>query len=592
MEDLDQVARRGVAALNDETQRANTERAYSKKIFAFFEHSDCTRGHLDEAQRHLVSEGNMKNFVWWCGFRAKQVGGKNSRRKRTDVDAACLHFPPSECEALVLQHRQCDLNRTAPPDPEEGVGCSDMEHCKNGLKKLHEEQVADSVNNIAWDLIWTLPCKNIMLMVKNRKARVAKANHHEKMGVNATPCLIVKRLGDIEEKMWMDGCGGNPNTVHCTLRNRFTCTRTTKAVARSETLHHEELSDHFFIEHTGRKDVHELEIDVSQVSQAKTTKACTNCSRTIRTKDVRLCPIGSFAMCLHHRFEHTKEFEPPNTPDFTDSSQWFDIKSLVALHDKESWTKGIADTNCSSCMKRVLVSLGLPTDFLLHLGRKVGAVELELKELDVFLLKILGNWNQSMFDKAHSAKIPLEALRVAADFLDGVFFCPRVSCRTATLDAIEETFWTWVELSLACIEQEHVSSRGEVKLFTAFAWLSCMKKLKSILVQDSAFMLEFHPERANHPFFKLPLFNTDLFKKHQHEMRKHCEEAVAPSDASLDSLLPGVLQHLRANQQTSNTILGSVRMVHSELRGIKADMRHRGMGLRTSFGRAFNAAGD
>ena len=52
------------------------------------------------------------------------------------------------------------------------------------MGKLHDELVADRVNSRPWDLIWTQPLKELMLMVKSRKTRITKANHTKKMDVS------------------------------------------------------------------------------------------------------------------------------------------------------------------------------------------------------------------------------------------------------------------------------------------------------------------------------------------------------------------------------------------------------------------------
>jgi hypothetical protein len=74
------------------------------------------------------------------------------------------------------------------------------------------------------------------------------------------------------------------------------------------------------------------------------------------------------------------------------------------------------------------------------------------------------------------AKLPIEALRVAANFVDGIFFCPWSVVGSANCLELKGSFWEWVGLGLAFMEGEFVNDTGSVNLFQAFAWLTFMKK--------------------------------------------------------------------------------------------------------------------
>jgi Centromere DNA-binding protein complex CBF3 subunit, domain 2 len=113
------------------------------------------------------------------------------------------------------------------------------------------------------------------------------------------------------------------------------------------------------------------------------------------------CGFGALAgFYLLYRFEcGTGKFEK-STVDFTKAEEWFDIKTLVSLHNfQESQFKGIKDTTYAEYVKSILTVLGLPTSSQLHLGRKMGAVHCETMELGATLTKTLGNWNPQVFDR-------------------------------------------------------------------------------------------------------------------------------------------------------------------------------------------------
>lgn len=117
--EFEDYARRGVAAVEDETRNANTDAAYSPKVFQYFEFADYTHSTLDEATRYLVSRANIFGYVWYHAFRAKRATGgkKTGKRKRcsNDVEPSnadaeeapqqrFLHFKPEEYKSLCTQH--------------------------------------------------------------------------------------------------------------------------------------------------------------------------------------------------------------------------------------------------------------------------------------------------------------------------------------------------------------------------------------------------------------------------------------------------------------------------------------------------------
>ena len=596
-EEQDAAIARGASHAAQQSKRDNTDRAYRTIVYEFIEFSDYIRGHKEQALRYLVSVENILRFVWFQAYRSKRPGGKGGAAKRKDVDAAYLYFTPSEYQALLEQHNKATRERQSPPDPEGGgLGISHLEHTKSGLKKLYREQVSERTNAHHWEAVWTQPCQDLFLLVKNRKQRIAKAMHSEKVDAASSPYLLVGKLKEIESHIWAQGYSSSSASTFTSLRNGYIYKRTLTTLARGETLHGEELSDCLLVEFQGRNDLHPMDIFISQVAEGKTNRGSKLFSRGVRHKDVRMCGFGAYAFMLLYRFHHTKEFDGANCPDFTKNETWFNIKSLVALYDPASYTKGVADTNYANYIKKILIELGLPSNFQLHIGRKAGTADLELKELAIHLIKLIGNWGRDVMEKAYSCKVPPEGLRYAGDYTDNIFFCPRSVCITANLEELEESIWEWVELSLAWAEQAFIDSKGDAKCFTAFAFLTFMKRLKRVLFQDAAYIFEFHPERATHPLFQLPCFQSDAFRRFRQDMRKTCEEEVSPLDASMDKVLPGVLQGLRANLQQQKLTHKVVVDIQAEMRAAFRDMRtditDQTVTVRGSFGRALSAAAD
>jgi hypothetical protein len=155
------------------------------------------------------------------------------------------------------------------------------------------------------------------------------------------------------------------------------------------------------------------------------------------------------------------------------------------------------------------------------------------------------------------AKIPLQAMRGAAQYSKGggIFYCPRTAAITNTLEQMEE-LWQWADLSLAFVEEEMRKRERKEKLFTAFAFLTFMKRTKCVIFQDAAYMMEFHPERAHHhPLFQLPMFQMDRFKKFREEMRDNVSSMISPIDMAIDHALPRVLHAIKANGLKTDLVL-------------------------------------
>ena len=212
------------------------------------------------------------------------------------------------------------------------------------------------------------------------------------------------------------------------------------------------------------------------------------------------------------------------------------------------------------------------------------------------LVKKLGNWEPCVFDKAYSSKIPLEAMRAAGEYTEGVFYCPRSVVVTDTLEQLEALLWDWVEPAIEILEEKYRATGSSDNVMTAFVFLTFMKKLKRVVLQDAAYMMEFHPERKHHPVLSLPIFHCDLFLRFQTEMKVACEAMVSPADSAMEHALPGVLQSLRAQSQKTELVLQMQRNLSAEMRerldAVASALGGHTLGFRQQMGDAFRAAGD
>jgi hypothetical protein len=109
--------------------------------------------------------------------------------------------------------------------------------------------------------------------------------------------------------------------------------------------------------------------------------------------------------------------------------------------------------------------------------------------------------------------------------------------------------FAFADEALAKVLEKHNRDNSNATCWTAISFLEFIIVLRCIVLQDAAYILEFHPERAHHPLFLLNIFDTDLFKEFWQQMRQ-CEQ---PADKQIDLALPGVLQHLQSYGEKTDT---------------------------------------
>ena len=175
-------------------------------------------------------------------------------------------------------------------------------------------------------------------------------------------------------------------------------------------------------------DVHPMYLQIHQISIGKTTYGSVQYGRAGRHADVTRCSIGATAFYLECREGISNEFGHMTKENWCDNKYWFDIKFLADVQGPSTNTKEEmrADTYGDK-IKTILESLGLPMNKVLHLGRNIGAKYLDLMEVDVNEVKRMGQWNQSIYEKSYSSKLPMTAIRKLAGFdaADGMHFALR-----------------------------------------------------------------------------------------------------------------------------------------------------------------------
>lgn len=299
----------------------------------------------------------------------------------------------------------------------------------------------------------------------------------------------------------------------------------TNGILRCESIYQAELSDCFIVKHKAQKDMHPWDVLVMNIWRGKTNYYKSLYGRAMRHFDVRLCPIGAFGFYLLARFDETEEFSDAaatrlgdEAPDFTQNSTWFKYKLLVngeRVSLSEDKTEEINNDAYSKDIKKILKKKNIPEDHCAHLGRILGATTLQIKEVEDEGIRQIGNWQTTVRDLAYSTKLPLATMRKAAayDLCGGAVFCPREQPQPE--EELQRQIFPFLENAFDNVERarENAVEKSAGYLSTAIGFLSCLKRLRAIILQDAAAMMILHEsERAMHPLFAKPVFQSELFQ--------------------------------------------------------------------------------
>lgn len=240
--------------------------------------------------------------------------------------------------------------------------------------------------------------------------------------------------------------------------------------------------------------------------------------RATRHKHVALCSVGALAFYLALRFHISKEFLNLPNDYFLENRNWFSIKLLTnAYGSAASFKRQIQGDTYSQNIRSVLLDLGLPTHKLKHLGRGMGAKELEYHEVDAETIRQIGNWNPSVQDVSYSAKLPLRGIRNMAGFYKGggLYCNPRTSLKVDEELLSKSPLGKPFKDALGVVEEQVIRSsrsKNESPRITALQFLRFMGALNEVLFQDAAAMLVEQPSRRDHPLFRLPCFSCPEFE--------------------------------------------------------------------------------
>jgi len=517
--------------LDNAGELSSTERTYLPKQQEYMEFCDSVYAHLPEhdEERYLVDFDKIFLFMYYQAHREVRDSTATRKRMRSLAEADSpgpLRFDRQEYDNIVANlDLRMEHTRYQAEEPEyKCMLYSQFNTYRSAIRAIYNSQVTNRVNLIpSWSQIWNNSARALDNHVKLRAGRQKRRNFGEKTNPELHGPELITAIPDIEMEMWKTGLpglsGSSPTsrTVESGLRNRAMFLGTLKGILRGESMLNAELSDIVCQELPKKEsDVHPITVVLLQITFGKVNRDYSIYGRWIRHKDPRFCAISAIAFYLLYRFQYSQEM---NHVDFTDNSSWFMIKLLV-----DSQASGNANEDSMKPntyvehIRKIGKELKLPITKFLHLGRQLGAMEGEITEAGHDDIKQLGNWKPSTMDKHYSLKLPMKSMRHYAGFVkaDGLHFNPRTVLKPP--ESLRRELFPWVDDAMKAIDMERAkpTSNNET-CSTARSFLMYMDKMRTVILQDAAYILERHPERALHRLF------TDVGSKSSYNFGIRCQ---------------------------------------------------------------------
>ena len=402
-----------VGALRIQAKEDNgTERAFGPKEREWREFCEHLYSSAD-FPNHIDGE-KLYKFMFYQAFRGKYKTG-GSKRKKAKIEPK---FDTALYDKLTEFFR-ADSSKLATsllPVPKNPLGWPTFDQYRGCLHRLHTRQQTKGLNTLPWEFVWNNNLKVLNKLVKERAPAIRKALCMEKHNA-FTPYTVVTKLAEIEEHFWMAvGNTTNRRCLNSRLRYRMCFLMLTSTVMRSESVFKADVSDFFTLKvPMKKKDVHQMDIQINQISHGKTTHGKLQYGRAARHKDVTRCAIGATAFYMMNREDVSGEFGNLTLANWMDNRSWFFKKFLVDAScsdtEKEMTNDGYGDS-----LRDILVTLRLPTTKILHLGRNAGTKQMDCDEVDEGEVRKMGQWNQSIYDQSYSSKLPMMAIRSLAGF--------------------------------------------------------------------------------------------------------------------------------------------------------------------------------
>ena len=128
----------------------------------------------------------------------------------------------------------------------------------------------------------------------------------------------------------------------------------------------------------------------------------------------------------------------------------------------------------------------------------------------------------------------MKIIRSKAHLENNINWNPRVGLEPP--DNLRHQVFPWLQNSLKVFENHpQFDDKNTARLF-----LTLLEQLQTVVIQDAAALAVRFPTRMKHKLFELPVFQSVAFSEYTATMRATLDQSIAPWDASLEQIMPGL----------------------------------------------------
>ena len=249
----------------------------------------------------------------------------------------------------------------------------------------------------------------------------------------------------------------------------------------------------------------------------------------------------------------------------------------------------MSDKSYTAAIKKVLKILNMSeTKYLGHIGRSIAPGCLEMEEVPGVDKRAIGNWTTDVFGSHYDTKLPLAAMRAMSgyDSRRGKFVHARSAFYGDQSHAhLPNLLFPWVDDALSKIEGK--------SQHTAYGFLSLIKNLRWVILQDAAVMIS-KGKREHYVYTKFKdVFDTNAFKDYSKKMIQHLEVREKMDPNKLSTLTETVLPYVNGNledvnmavhkidgtvNQLSQEVTNMTQEISTDLVGIKEEIKDNASG--------------
>ncbi|KAE8217472.1 hypothetical protein CF319_g8446 [Tilletia indica] len=307
-----------------------------------------------------------------------------------------------------------------------------------------------------------------------------------------------------------------------------------------------------------------------------------------RHRDVETCPVGALALYLYERW-HLLGLPAPS---FSSRESWYDDKLLVAEDSADiSWS------DQAYLLRYAFEEVGVSSSKITHAMRSGGARFAHEAGCTEDSLRIHGRWCGDRLIERYLGGVSIQPVRALADFdiKGGDYWLPR-TLLYPDVD-LQHQIFPFIESGEAEVLQRHKD--GGQTDNAALNFLGMLKWLRIVLLQDAVLLQPLYPQL---PIWQYAPFNTQAFHEYAQCLQAAIASTPAPSDLTINTLVPelgralgglqATLSTIAAQHATSSSLESQGRLIRSAVEDVAEDLKGFVAGLFGAFaarGRAQHA---